>query len=250
MDIDGLVVREGDRAAATGRLVRDGRGDWFEPAFPVAGPAGPERRVRAAWQGAVRVAGADFDAVAGRFEKGGAVEGWATITGTWSGEQLGVQRQGAPVAEPAAHARWVTPPCPPPRAAAPRWNAAATSSSPMTSGTWPTPARPSRSPCSIPAATRRSWSWPPLTLPPWRPGCGRSSATRCAWYPAGGPRTSSTTSATSCISAGSSGTYTSSDHSTPKTARPISLPVSSGFSPRSRPGQPHFLRAWWPLNHG
>src|SRR6266699_415107 len=90
MDIDGLVVREGDRAAATGRLVRDGRGDWFEPAFPVAGPAGPERRVRAAWQGAVRVAGADFDALAGRFEKGGAVEGWATITGTWSGEQLGV----------------------------------------------------------------------------------------------------------------------------------------------------------------
>ncbi len=114
MDIDGLVVREGDRAAATGRLVRDGRGDWFEPAFPVAGPAGPERRVRAACQGAVRVAGADFDALAGRFEKSGAVEGWATITGTWSGEQLGVQRQGAPVAEPAAHARWVTPPCPPP----------------------------------------------------------------------------------------------------------------------------------------
>jgi hypothetical protein len=61
MDIDGLVVREGDRAAATGRLMRDGLGDWFEPAFPIAGPGGLERRVRAAWKGAVRVAGADFD---------------------------------------------------------------------------------------------------------------------------------------------------------------------------------------------
>jgi hypothetical protein len=30
------------------------------------------------WNGAVRVAGADFDAAAGRFEKDGAVEGWAT----------------------------------------------------------------------------------------------------------------------------------------------------------------------------
>ena len=38
--------------------------------------------------------------------------------------------------------------------------------------------------------------------------------------------------------------------STPKTARPISVPVWSGSSRRSRPGQLHSLRAWWPLNHG
>jgi hypothetical protein len=114
MDIDGLVVREGDRATATGRLVRDDLGDWFEPAFPIAEPGGLERRVRAASNGAVRVAGADFDAAAGRFEKDGAVEGWATVTGTWSGEQLRVEKQDASVRDPAAHPRWVTPPCPPP----------------------------------------------------------------------------------------------------------------------------------------
>jgi hypothetical protein len=114
MDVDGLVVREGDRVTATGRLVRDDPGDWFEPALPIAVAGGLERRVRPVWRGAVRVAGADFDAVAGRFEKDGLVEGWATVTGTWSGEQLRVERQDVPVQASAAHARWVTPPCPPP----------------------------------------------------------------------------------------------------------------------------------------
>ena len=79
MDIDRLVVREGDRVAATGRLVRNDLGDWFEPALWVAEPGGLERRVRSVWRGAVRVTGVDFDAVAGRFEKDGMVEGWATI---------------------------------------------------------------------------------------------------------------------------------------------------------------------------
>ena len=114
MDVDGLVVREGDRVAATGRLVRNDLGDWFEPALPIAAPGGLERQVRPVWKGAVRVAGADFDAAAGRFEKDGLAEGWATVTGTWSGEQLRVERQDTPVPAPAAHARWVMPPCPPP----------------------------------------------------------------------------------------------------------------------------------------
>src|SRR5260370_33351327 len=155
MDVDGLVVREGDRAAATGRLVRNDLGDWFEPALPIAGPDGPERRVRPVWKGAVRVAGADFGAVAARFEKDGLVEGWATVTGTWSGEQLRAERQDVPVRAPAARARWVTPPCSPPKAAGSQPSAAATSSSPITSVTWPIPARQPRSPCSIPARTRR-----------------------------------------------------------------------------------------------
>src|SRR5271167_376035 len=113
MDIDGLVVREGDRVAATGRLVRNDLGDWFEPALPIAEPGGLERRVRPVWKGAVRVAGADFSAVAARFEKDASMEGWAAVTGTWSGQQLRVERQDAPVPE-SAHARWVTPPCPAP----------------------------------------------------------------------------------------------------------------------------------------
>jgi len=114
VDADALVVREGDRVAATGRLVRNDRGDWFEPAMWIAEPGGLERRVRPVWRGAVRVAGADFDAVARRFEKDGLVEGWATVTGIWSGEQLRAERQDAPVRTPAAHPRWDAPPCPPP----------------------------------------------------------------------------------------------------------------------------------------
>jgi hypothetical protein len=30
MDVDDLVVRDGDRATATGRLVRNDLGDWFQ----------------------------------------------------------------------------------------------------------------------------------------------------------------------------------------------------------------------------
>jgi len=119
MDVDGLVVREGDRAVATGRLVRNDRGDWFEPALPIAAAGGLERRIRPAWTGAVRVAGADFRAVSARFEKDGSVEGWATVTGIWSGEQLRAERQDAPVPKP-AHAPWVTPPCPAPDGGWPR----------------------------------------------------------------------------------------------------------------------------------
>lgn len=114
MDAGKLVVREGDRVAATGRLVRDDLGDWFEPALPIAAAGGLERRVRPVWKGAVRVTGADFGTVAARFEKDGLVEGWASVTGTWSAEQLRIERQDAPVPAPATRARWVTPPCPAP----------------------------------------------------------------------------------------------------------------------------------------
>lgn len=115
MDVDALVVRDGDRVRAAGRLVRDSQGDWFEPSLPVAGPGGVERGVRCVWRaGAVRVVGADFDAVNNRFERGGAVEGWALVAGTWSGGQLHVEQQTAPTPHGAWRPRWVTPPCPPP----------------------------------------------------------------------------------------------------------------------------------------
>jgi hypothetical protein len=114
VDVDGLVVRDGDRVAATGRLVRNDRGDWFEPALWIAEPGGLERRVRPVWPGAVRVAGADFGAVTARFEQDGSVEGWAAVTGTWSADQLRVERQDEPVPKPAVSSRWVTPPCPAP----------------------------------------------------------------------------------------------------------------------------------------
>lgn len=114
MDAGSLVVGEGDRAAATGRLVRNDLGDWFEPPVWIAEPGRPGRRVRAAAKSAVRVTGADFGAVTRRFEEDGAVEGWATVTGTWSGGQFRAERQDPPAPRPAARSPWVTPPCPPP----------------------------------------------------------------------------------------------------------------------------------------
>ena len=115
MDVDALVVRDGDRVRAAGRLVRNGQGDWFQPDIAVALPGGLEREVRAVWQpGAVRVVGASFDAVSDRFERGGAVEGWALVTGTWSGGQLHVEQQAAPPPHGVWRPRLVSPPCPPP----------------------------------------------------------------------------------------------------------------------------------------
>ena len=115
MDVDALVVRDGARVRASGRLVRNSQGDWFQPVLPVAEPGGLERGVRPVWQaGAVRVVGADFDAVTNRFERDGAVEGWALLTGTWSGGQLAVEQQTAPPPRSAPRPRWVIPPCPSP----------------------------------------------------------------------------------------------------------------------------------------
>lgn len=114
MDADALVVRDGDRVAAEGRLVRDGRGDWFEPALWIAAPGGLERGVRPVWQGAVRVVGADFGAVSSGFERDGALESWTLLTGTWSRGQLEVEQQDEPPPRPDPRVRRVTPPCPPP----------------------------------------------------------------------------------------------------------------------------------------
>jgi hypothetical protein len=115
MDVDALVVRDGDRVRASGWLIRSSEGDWFQPSLPVAEPDGLERGVRPVRQaGAVRVVGADLGAVSHRFERGGAVEGWALVTGTWSGGQLHVEQQAPPPPRRTWAPRWVIPPCPPP----------------------------------------------------------------------------------------------------------------------------------------
>ena len=86
------------------------------------------------WRGAVRVTGAEFGALAHRFEKDGQIEGLATATGLWSGDQLRVEHQAAP-APPVTHARWVKPPCPPPEGSRPTVIATATSNSITTAAT-------------------------------------------------------------------------------------------------------------------
>ena len=114
MDVEAFVVREGDDVTASGRLVQNSDGDWFEPALPRRLPAGVERRVAAPWRGAVRIAGASFDDLIDRFEHDGAVEGFAKVVGVWSHEQLRAVRQTVPENAPHADPRWDTPPCPPP----------------------------------------------------------------------------------------------------------------------------------------
>jgi hypothetical protein len=114
MDVEALVVRDGDRVAASGRLVRNRDGDRFEPALPHRLPFGVERRVAAPWRGAVRITGANFDDLTNRFEHDEAVEGYGTVTGIWSDDQFRVIRQTTPDNTPHPYPRWETPPCPPP----------------------------------------------------------------------------------------------------------------------------------------
>jgi hypothetical protein len=119
MDAAGLVVRDGDLATASGRLLRDQTGDWFEPPVMVAALGGP-RVIRPPALVAVRVADADFGDLTGRFEDGGAVEGFATLTGLWSAGQLRVRGQTAPLPGNDRVPRWVTPPGRPPVGGWPR----------------------------------------------------------------------------------------------------------------------------------
>ena len=114
MDFAALVVREGDRVTASGRLIRDPTGDWFEPPLPMDLVLVTPRRARPAWRGAVRVTGADFDNLADRFECDGAVEGSASLTGIWSAGQLRAEHQSSPRYGHHVLPRWETPPCPGP----------------------------------------------------------------------------------------------------------------------------------------
>jgi hypothetical protein len=115
MDSASLIIREGDRVTASGRVVRNETGDWFEPPVPVAATWSRFRRVRPAWPGSVRIVGADFGAeLTGRFERDGAVEGYATVTGIWAADRLQAERQDLHVPRHRKIPNWTVPPCPPP----------------------------------------------------------------------------------------------------------------------------------------
>jgi hypothetical protein len=115
MDFASLIIREGDRVTASGRLVRNQTGDWFEPPISVTANFRLVRQVRPAWSGSVRIVGAEFGAeLTGRFERDGAVEGSATLTGTWAADRLQVERQDLQVPRHRRIANWTVPPCPPP----------------------------------------------------------------------------------------------------------------------------------------
>jgi hypothetical protein len=121
MEIDGLVVHDGDLVTASGRLVRTQAGDWFEPPVWMAAAVGDGPRIiRPVSPVAVRIAGADFGELARRFEDDSKVEGFAALTGIWSDGQLHVQHQAAPSPVDAGVPHWVTPPCPAPAGGWPR----------------------------------------------------------------------------------------------------------------------------------
>lgn len=112
--MDALILREGDRVEAWGRLVRNESGCWFEP--PMAEilllirpkplyPPGP---------GAVRLVGADFDRVENRYQRDGAVEGFATLTGRWVRDTFQVDDQTPRLHGPPPVPARTTPPCPEP----------------------------------------------------------------------------------------------------------------------------------------
>lgn len=115
MDFVSLIIREGDRVTATGRLVRTETGDWFEPPVPVAATGSLFPSVRPAWRGSVRILGADFgDELWGRFERDGTMEGYATVTGVWAADRLQVERQDLYAPQHRKTPNHTVPPCPPP----------------------------------------------------------------------------------------------------------------------------------------
>jgi hypothetical protein len=116
MDFVSLVIREGDRVTASGRVVRTEAADWFEPPVPVPLPGSMLRSVRPAWHGSARIVGADFgDELGGRFERDGTVEGYAMLTGVWAADRLRVERQDLYVPQQPKIPSWEMPPCPPPQ---------------------------------------------------------------------------------------------------------------------------------------
>jgi hypothetical protein len=119
VDYAALVIRDGDRVTATGRLVRDHTGDWFEPPLFRLLSVDMAREVSPAWRGAIRITGANFDDLSNRRERDGAVEGFAALTGIWSASQLRVETQAPPEPDP-PDVRWRTPPCPAPEGGWPR----------------------------------------------------------------------------------------------------------------------------------
>lgn len=104
MDLERLVLRDGDLVGAAGRVVAVAGEVRFEPPLPrhlVYFPPGSEPAPVFSGVG-VASHGVDLSALHDRFDKDGAVEGFATLHGRWDGGALQVTGQGPP--------RWPTEP--------------------------------------------------------------------------------------------------------------------------------------------
>jgi hypothetical protein len=79
VDLDRLLLRDGDRVFACGRVVARGEECWFEPPLPFRLPLFPPRHEPAPEPSGlgVRVEGVDLERLTRRRQKDGASEGWA-----------------------------------------------------------------------------------------------------------------------------------------------------------------------------
>lgn len=115
MDLWPLVLTDGCRASASGRVVAADGDLWFEPPLAVAlvyFEPGTEPPPRPSGLG-VRVDNVDLDALEQRREKDGAVEGWAYLEGMWVHDRLLVDHQQSPRLSPLDDIS-DRPPCNPP----------------------------------------------------------------------------------------------------------------------------------------
>lgn len=117
VDLYRLMLRDGDRASAWGRVVAVGDECWFEPPLPVLlpyFPPGHEPAPKPSGIG-VRVEGVDLEKLEGRRHKEGATEGWTCLSGTWRNDRLIVQEQeDHHNATTSPSDLWQLPPCDPP----------------------------------------------------------------------------------------------------------------------------------------
>lgn len=123
VNLDALLLHDGARASACGRVVVQGDDCWFEPPLPVPAvfyPPGREPAPKPSGVG-VRVEGVDLERLSRWRQKDGTTEGWACLGGTWDGDRLIVREQGPDTnGSPGPTAIWELPPCPPPPGGWPR----------------------------------------------------------------------------------------------------------------------------------
>ena len=116
MDLQAWVLHDGDTVDAAGRVVAVNGEVRFEPPLPrhlVYYPPGSEPAPRFSGLG-VPVRGVHLSGLHDRFDKDGALEGFATLHGQWQAGVLQVTEQGPPQWPANTSQDWVEPPCPPP----------------------------------------------------------------------------------------------------------------------------------------
>ena len=116
VDLRPLMLREGCRVQASGRVIAVAGEVWFEPPLPVpleAYTSGHEPAPKRSGLG-IPVRGVDLGGLERRRSKDRALEGWAQLTGHWSAGELVVAEQDAPSWLVRPEPRWDNPPCEPP----------------------------------------------------------------------------------------------------------------------------------------